>query len=102
MFHQMLQNEVISELVEYANSIPVPDNVASVETVVEYLQALNNLFELSLLGNHVRIFKLEGSTFQRMEKGFNFFKKWCEDAISQGFVILFINLAINRSFQRWF
>ena len=60
------------------------------ETVIEYLQALNNLFELALLGNHVRIFKLEGTTLQRMEKGFNFFKKWCEDAISQGKIFVFL------------
>ena len=53
------------------------------ETVVEYLQALNNLFELALLENHIHIFKLERCTLQRMEKGFNFFKEWCEDAISQ-------------------
>ena len=65
------------------------------ETVIEYLQALNNVFELALLGNHVRIFKLEGTTLQRMEKGFNFFKKWCEDAISQvRFLYFVIHLSI--------
>ena len=62
----------------------MPNDVACVETVVEYLQALNNFFELALLGKKVRIFKSEGSTLERMEKGFNFFKNWCEDAISRG------------------
>ena len=66
MFHQLYQNKVISELVEYANS--VPDNVANVETVVEYLQVINNLFELALLGNYVQIFKLEGVLCKRWRK----------------------------------
>ena len=68
-----LLNVVISELVEYANTDPVPDDVECVKTVVEYLQALNNFFELALLGNKVRIFHVEGCTLQRMEKEFNFF-----------------------------
>ena len=58
---------------EYANIDPVPDDVEFVKTVVEYLQALNNFFELALLGNEVRIFHVEGCTLQRMEKEFNFF-----------------------------
>ena len=69
MFHQMYmqQNKVISELVEYANSVPVPDNVASVKIVVEYLEALYKL------EYHVQIFKLTGSTTlcKKNEKGFN-------------------------------
>ena len=69
MFHQMYmqQNKVISELVEYANSVPVPDNVASVKIVVEYLGALYKL------EYHVQIFKLTGSTAlcKKNEKGFN-------------------------------
>ena len=51
---------------------PGPNNVASVETVVEYLQALDNFFELALLGRQVRIFKVEGTTLQRMQSGFDY------------------------------
>ena len=60
------------------------DDSASVRTVVKYLKALNSLFELSLLGKYVRIFKTNGNTLQRMEDGFKFFKTWCEDAIENG------------------
>ena len=62
--------------------------------VVKYLKALNSLFELSLLGKQVRVFKSDGHTIQRMDAGFNFFKTWCEDAIENGkntYVFVHIN-----------
>ena len=43
------QDEVISELKEFARSDPRPDSAASVERVVLYLEALNKLFERGLL-----------------------------------------------------
>jgi len=69
---------------EYANGDPSPEDAESVKAVIEYLKALNSFFELSILGSKVRIFKSDGSTLQRMEKGFAYFKQWCEDAISHG------------------
>ena len=75
---------MISELEEHLKSSCISDHVNGIEFVIEYLKALNSLFELSLLGKQVRIFQTNGSTLQRMEKGFNFFKNWCEDAIEKG------------------
>jgi len=71
-------------LVEHVHYSPGPDNVTRVETVVEYLQALNSYFELGLLGCQVRIFEVEGTAMQRMQSGFDFFMKWCEDAFTEG------------------
>jgi len=71
-------------LEEYVKSDDVGDDSASVEIVVEYLKVLNSLFELSLLGKYVRVFKTNGSTLQRMKDGFRFIKTWCEDAMENG------------------
>lgn len=69
---------------EYARSKPNPGDAAAVEKVICYLQALNKFFERGLLGNKVRVFCSDGSTLQRMDEGFSFFKQWIEDLISQG------------------
>ena len=78
------QDEVLAELQEYASSKPRPHDADSVEMVVKYLQALNKFFEKGLLGTKVRVFNPEGWTLQRMEDGFNFFKEWRVEKISEG------------------
>ena len=73
------QDEVLSELKEYARSDPKPDDAPSVELTIAYLEALNGLFEKSILGQRVRIFDSSGSTIQRMESSFNFFTQWAKE-----------------------
>ena len=73
------QDEVLSELKEYARSDPKPDDAPSVELTIAYLEALNGLFEKSILGQRVRIFDPNGSTIQRMENSFNFFAQWARE-----------------------
>ena len=70
---------MLAELREYARRHPVPENAPTVELVINYLSALNNVFESSLLGNRVRVFDAHGSTIQRMEGGFKFFIEWADE-----------------------
>lgn len=74
------QDEVIAELKEYARiNKDIPDG-PEVELVIDYLEALNKLFEKSLLGQHTRVFTAEGSTIQRMADGFQFFVNWAKES----------------------
>ena len=50
--------------------------------MIEYLEALNKLFEKSILGSKVRVFKSDGTTMSRMSEGFNFFAKWAKKSAS--------------------
>ena len=51
---------------------------------MEYLTALNTIFELTLLGNKTRIFKPDGFAIQRLDKGFAYFKKWADGLLTKG------------------
>ena len=71
---------------EYAAGTDIPsDERAEVLATVEYLTALNSIFELTLLGNktHTCIFKPDGFAI-RLDKGFVFFKEWADDLITMG------------------
>ena len=70
------QDEVLSELKEYARSDPKPDDAPSVELTIAYLEAL---FQKSILGQRVRVFDPNGSTIQRMEASFKFFAQWAKE-----------------------
>ena len=72
------QDEVLAGLKEYVCGIPVPRDAPKVELTIRYLTALNNLFERSLLGKHVRVFEVQGSTIQRMQSGYQFFVDWAK------------------------
>ncbi len=63
---------------EYARSSPTPKDAKSVEAMIQYLEALNKLFEKSLLGRKVNVYKTEGTTLSRMSEGFNFFAEWAQ------------------------
>ena len=67
---------MLAELREHARQQPPADDDSSVELVIDYLSSLNNLFERSILGRHVRIFDPHGSTSQRMDCGYQFFMQW--------------------------
>ena len=56
MYTYIQQDEVLAELCEYARSQPPPADASSIELTIDYLSALNKLFERSLLGNKVRVF----------------------------------------------
>ena len=73
------QDEVLAELKEYARSDPKPQDAQAVELVISYLDALNRIFERSLLGKKVQVFDANGTTLQRMEEGFKFFSKWAKE-----------------------
>ena len=78
------QDEVLAELKEYACGSPVPHDAPKVELTIRYLTALNNLFERSLLGKHVRVFEAQGSTIQRMKSGYQFFVDWAKEQEPNG------------------
>ena len=46
---------------------------------MSYLEALNKIFERSILGKKVWVFDANGTTLQRMEEGFMFFSKWAKE-----------------------
>ncbi len=71
---------MLAELCEYARTHPKPKYAPSVEVIIEYLQALNKLFERSILGRKVRVFASGGTTMCRMAEGFNFFAKWAKES----------------------
>ncbi len=73
------QDEVLAELREYARTCPVPNDAPTVELVICYLTALNNLFEKSILGKHVRIYTAQGTAIQRMESAYQFFVDWAKE-----------------------
>ncbi len=41
--------------------------------MIQYFEALNKLFEKSLLGRKVNVYDTEGTTLSRMSEAFNFF-----------------------------
>ena len=53
----MQQDEVMSELPEYAKMDPSPEDSCEVLATESYLRALNNIFERTLLGKKTRIFQ---------------------------------------------
>ncbi len=67
---------MLAELKEYARAIEKPSDSDAVELAISYLEALNKIFEKSIIGKHVRVFSPKGFTIQRMEDGFQFFVDW--------------------------
>ena len=79
------QNEVISELREYAGSSHAsPVDQLMVQATVEYLSALNNIFERTILGQKTRIFQPDGSGIKRLDQGFSYFEEWAEELVKAG------------------
>ena len=61
------------------DNVPTPEDAESVKLVIAYLQALNNIFEKSILGKRVRVFSAEGTTIKRIDEGFQFFDTWAKE-----------------------
>ena len=76
------QDEVISELREYASSSLAPPE--DVNATVSYLSALNSIFERTILGRKTRIFKPDGLGIQRLNQGFSYFEEWAEELVKAG------------------
>lgn len=70
---------MIAELKEYARGKNIIPDGPEVEMLINYLEALNKLFEKSILGKHTRIFDIEGHTIRRMAEGFQFFDDWANE-----------------------
>lgn len=88
----------MSELLEYHSQLnPLPVN-SSVLATENYLRALNNIFERTLLGNKTRIFASEGTAMKRLDEGFSYFVKWAQEIYDKkGFV----NSVDNKQFISW-
>jgi hypothetical protein len=74
----------MSELLEYAKMHPPPEDSHEVLATESYLRALNNIFERTLLGKKTRIFQPDGSSMQRLEKGFSYFREWADELVEKG------------------
>lgn len=88
----------MSELREYATANPPPKDSAETLATADYLSALNNIFERTLLGTKTRIFRPGGTGMQRLEKGFSYFREWAEALISSG---AFNTGVENKQFIAW-
>ena len=74
----------MSDLLEYAKMDPPPEDSCEVLATESYLRALNNIFERTLLGKKTRIFQPDGSSMQRLEKGFSYFLEWADELVING------------------
>ena len=74
----------MSELKEYATANPLPNDSAETLATADYLSALNNIFERTLLETKTRIFCPTGTGMQRLEKRFLYFREWAEALIKSG------------------
>lgn len=90
---------MLSELKEYATAglIP-PSDKEHVLATEQYLRALNDIFERTLLGDKTRIFQTGGSGIQRLEKGFSFFADWAQEIYKNGGFKSGID---NKNFISW-
>lgn len=75
------QQYVIAELGEYLDL--KPKDAPSAKLVLQYLQALQKLFEEGFL-THERITSLQSSILAQMESGYKFFTHWLESLLDQG------------------
>lgn len=94
----MQQDEVMSELLEFATANPQDPDRAEILATVKYLSALNDIFERTMLGNQVRIFYHGGPAIQRLNEGFAYFEEWAEELIDSG---AFNNGVSTESFLSW-
>ena len=74
----------MSELLEYAKAQPPPQDSLEVLATEGYLRALNNIFERTLLGRKTRIFQSDGTSMQRLDKGFSYFQEWAKELVEGG------------------
>ena len=75
MYIYIQQDEVLVRLREYVHNNPKASDAPAVTHTIAYLEALNNIFERSMLGVKVRVFKANGSTLQRIDEGYQFFMR---------------------------
>ena len=72
------QDHLIAEIEKYGSP-----NSASDRMTLQYLKAMNLLFERGLLcAEHIAT--TEAAALQRIEKGFKFFSDWKDDVIAHG------------------
>ena len=65
---------------------PPPPDSSNVLATERYLRALNSIFERTLLGNHTRFFRTNGTGMQHLEEGFSYFEEWAREvADNKGF-----------------
>ena len=77
------QDEVLAELREYVHNNPKASDAPAVTHTIAYLEALNKIFEKSMLGVKVQVFEPNGSTLQRIDEGYQFFVRWAEEIKSR-------------------
>ena len=58
---------------------PLAQDRSRVLATTEYLTALNDIFERTILGSKVRIFQHDGTAMQHLGGGYAYFKEWAEE-----------------------
>ena len=64
-------------------SMSKASDAPAVTLTITYLEALNKIFERSLLGVKVSFFEPNGSTLQRINEGYQFFVRWAKENDSE-------------------
>ena len=77
----MQQDEVLSELLEYAKIDPPPQDSLEVLATEGYLRALNNIYAP---WKETCIFQPGGTGMQRLDKGFSYFQEWAQELVDSG------------------
>lgn len=80
-FLSMQQQYVLAELHEYLDSYPA--DAASTRLTVQYLEALNLIFEEGVL-SHEQINSISSPVLEHMEQGYKFFTTWLESLLAEG------------------
>ena len=89
---------MLSELLEYARADPPPQDSLEVLATEGYLRSLNNIFERTLLGRKTRICQSDGTSIQRLDKGYSYFEEWAQELIENG---AFDNSVDSTHFIAW-
>ena len=84
LLKSLQQRFVLAELHEYLDKDPA--DAASTERTLQYLEALNNLFEEGFL-SHQQINSTSSPVLKQMEQGYKFFTAWLESLLAEGIYI---------------
>ena len=87
--HTVIQQEyVLTELEEYVTQTPAPVDSVSVQHVVLYLKACNQMFERGILEKKGFIKSINSPVLASIKNGFRFFSEWADKVIEEGNITL--------------
>ena len=83
LFFWLQQEQVLGELVHYANQDPAPHDANATCETLAYLEACNLLFEQGFL-SHDRIRGTNSDVIKNINRGYEYFSKWLDSILKKG------------------